>query len=155
MVPLFLELLQVSIGTRERLSRVPSAVEWQAIMDEAQRQAIAGILACGLERLPIEQKPLQAILLQWIGLSLQIEQRNALTTKVCGEVVRQMEKDGLQCCVLKGQANHRYYPDGMANRRSCGDIDIWAVQDNGSKTHSSVHRVLEYVDSHFERDGLC
>lgn len=155
MISLFLELLQVSLGTREKLSRVPSAVEWQAIMDEAQRQAIAGILACGLERLPIEQKPLQAILLQWIGLSLQIEQRNALTTKVCGEVVRQMEKDGLQCCVLKGQANHRYYPNGMANRRSCGDIDIWAVQDNGSKTHSSVHRVLEYVDSHFERDGLC
>ena len=152
---LFVELLQVSLGTREKLSRVPSAVEWQALMNEAQRQAIAGILACGLERLPIEQKPPQAILLQWIGLSLQIEQRNALTTKVCGEVVRQMEKDGLQCCVLKGQANHRYYPNGMANRRSCGDIDIWAVQDNGSKTHSSVHRVLEYVDSHFERDGLC
>lgn len=155
MISLFLELLQVSVGTRRMLTRVPSAVEWQALMDEAQRQAIAGILACGLERLPIEQKPPKAILLQWIGLSLQIEQRNALTTKVCGEVVRQMEKDGLQCCVLKGQANHRYYPDGMANRRSCGDIDIWAVQDNGSKTHSSVHRVLEYVDTHFERDGLC
>lgn len=54
---LFVELLQVSLGTREKLSRVPSAVEWQALMDEAQRQAIAGILACGLERLPIEQKP--------------------------------------------------------------------------------------------------
>ena len=152
---MFLELLQVSIGTREKLSRVPSVVEWQALMDEAQRQAIAGILACGLERLPVKQKPPRAILLQWIGLSLQIEQRNALTTKVSGEVARQMEKDGLQCCVLKGQANHRYYPPQLSNRRSCGDIDIWAVQDNGSKTHSSVHRVLEYVDSHFERDGLC
>lgn len=38
-----------------------------------------------------------------------------------------MEKDGLRCCVLKGQANHRYYPEGMANRRACGDVDIWTV----------------------------
>ena len=165
---LFVELLQVSLGTREELSRVPSAVEWQGIFDEAQRQAVAGILACGIERLPKEQQPPQTILLQWIGLTLQIEQRNALTTKVCGEVAGQMEKDGLRCCVLKGQANHRYYPEGMAKRRACGDVDIWtvsgerlAVSDeratvNGYRlSNGSVREVLEYVDAHWERTGLC
>lgn len=30
---LFVELLQVSLGTREELSRVPSAVEWQGLYD--------------------------------------------------------------------------------------------------------------------------
>lgn len=154
---LFIELLQVSLGTREELSRVHSAVEWQGLYDEAQRQAVAGILACGIERLPKEQQPPQTILLQWIGLTLQIEQRNKLTTKVCGEVVGQMEKDGLRCCVLKGQANHRYYPDGMANRRACGDIDVWTepnkFQVSSSKFH--VREVLESVDAHWERTGLC
>ena len=154
---LFVELLQVSLGTREELSRVPSAVEWQGLYDEAQRQAVAGILACGIERLPKEQQPPQNILLQWIGLTLQIEQRNALTTKVCGEVAGQMEKDGLRCCVLKGQANHRYYPEGMAKRRACGDIDVWTepnkFQVSSSKFH--VREVLEYVDAHWERTGLC
>ena len=154
---LFVELLQVSLGTREELSRVPSAVEWQGLFEEAQRQAIAGILACGIERLPKEQQPPQALLLQWIGQTLQIEQRNALTTKVCGEVVGQMERDGLRCCVLKGQANHRYYLEGMANRRNCGDVDIWAcpVHGEGFMVKGSVRRVLEYVDTHYERDGLC
>lgn len=154
---LFVELLQVSLGTREELSRVPSAVEWQGLYDEAQRQAVAGILACGIERLPKEQQPPQTILLQWIGLTLQIEQRNALTTKVCGEVTGQMEKDGLRCCVLKGQANHRYYPEGMAKRRACGDIDVWTepnkFQVSSSKFH--VREVLKYVDAHWERTGLC
>ena len=154
---LFVELLQVSLGTREELSRVPSAVEWQGIFDEVQRQAVAGIIACGIERLPKEQQPPQTILLQWIGLTLQIEQRNKLTTKVCGEVVGQMEKDGLRCCVLKGQANHRYYPEGMANRRACGDIDVWTepnkFQVSSSKFH--VREVLKYVDAHWERTGLC
>jgi len=154
---IFIELLQVSVGTRDGLSRVPSAVEWQCLFDEAQRQAIAGILACGIERLPKEQQPPQMLLLQWIGLTLQIEQRNALTTKVCGEVAGQVEKDGLRCCVLKGQANHRYYPERMANRRNCGDVDVWTepnkFQVSSSKFH--VREVLEYVDEHYERDGLC
>ena len=166
---LFVELLQVSLGTREKLSRVPSAVEWQGLFDEAQRQAVAGILACGIERLPKEQQPPQTILLQWIGLTLQIEQRNKLTTKVCGKVVGQMEKDGLRCCVLKGQANHRYYPEGMANRRACGDIDVWTVPAKSlefrveslesveklKSSKSSTCQVLEYVDEHWERTGLC
>lgn len=154
---LFVELLQVSLGTREELSRVPSAVEWQGLYDEAQRQAVAGILACGIEWLPKEQQPPQTILLQWIGLTLQIEQRNKLTTKVCGQVVGQMEKDGLRCCVLKGQANHRYYPEGMANRRACGDIDIWTEPNKFQVSNSKFHvrEVLEYVDSHWERTGLC
>lgn len=151
---LFIELLQVSLGTREELSRVPSAVEWQGLYDEAQRQAIAGVLACGIERLSKEQQPPQAILLQWIGLTLQIEQRNKLSTKVCGKVVGQMEKDGLRCCVLKGQANHWYYPSQMSNRRSSGDIDIW-VQGLGFKVQGSVREVLEYVDAHWEWTGLC
>lgn len=58
-----------------------------------------------------------------------------------------MEKDGLWCCVLKGQANHRNYPGGMANRRNCGDVDIWV--------QGSVREVLEYVDANWERTGLC
>ena len=154
---LFVELLQVSLGTRDGLSRVPSSVEWQGLFDEAQRQTVAGILACGIERLPKEQQPPQTILLQWIGLTLQIEQRNALTTKVCGEVVGQMEKDGLRCCVLKGQSNHRYYPEGMENRRACGDIDVWSEPNKFqvSSFKFQVHKVLEYVDAHWERTGLC
>lgn len=51
---LFIELLQVSLGTHDGLSRVPSAVEWLGIYEEAQRQAIVGVLACGIERLTKE-----------------------------------------------------------------------------------------------------
>ena len=171
---LFVELLQISLGTRDMLSRVPSAVEWQELFDEAQRQAVAGILLEGVQRLTVQDSRFavnlpKELMLQWIGLSLQIEQRNALTTKVCGEVVGQMEKDGLLCCVLKGQANHRYYPEGMSNRRNCGDVDIWVepikslkfrdeslksvTKSRSSKSYTS--QVLEYVDAHYERDGLC
>ena len=154
---LFVELLQVSISTREGFSRVPSAIEWQAIFDEAQRQAVAGVITCGIERLPKELQPPQELLLQWIGLTLQIEQQNKMTTSVCQKLCSQFEKDGFHVCVLKGQANHRYYPIEMGKRRNCGDVDVWVEP---SKFHVSsskfqVKEILEYVDAHYERDGLC
>ena len=160
------------------MNRECSAAEWFSVLEEAERHAVVGIMVCGLDRLKtsgakcMESLP-QGLMLQWIGEVMQIEQRNALTTKVCGEVVGKMEKDGLRCCVLKGQANHRYYPEEMGNRRNCGDVDVWAepvreghtdITDNTesakrgflvSSSKFQVRSVLDYVDAHYERDGLC
>lgn len=154
---LFLELLQISVGNREELSKIPAAREWADALDEAQRQAVVGVLVSGMERLPKEQLPPQVILLQWIGLCQQIEAQNTVTTKTCQELCEQFEKDGFKDCVLKGQANHRYYPKEMANRRSCGDIDIWVVPSEfkDSSSNYQVRKTLEYVDSHWTRTGLC
>jgi len=84
-----------------------------------------------------------------------IEQRNAQTTDVCRELVWQFERDGFKCCVLKGQANHAYYPEGLEKRRSCGDVDLWVVSKADGSGQTEVRRVLEYVDAHWERTGLC
>ena len=104
---MFLELLQISIGTRDSLSRVPSALEWESILDEAQRQAVDGIMVAGLEKLPDNQRPPQMILLQWIGVCQQIEAQNSITTKSCIKVCNKLDKDGYYACVLKGQSNYR------------------------------------------------
>lgn len=69
---LFYELMQVALGTWKRLSRVPSVREWEAVYDEAERQAVVGVFLEGLQwcivhdegcmaNLPIDLK------LQWIG----------------------------------------------------------------------------------------
>ena len=148
-------LLQVSMGTREVLPSVPSVLEWDYLLAESQRQAILGVMLCGLEKLPKEQQPPQDILFQWIGLTIQIEQCNALTSKACKSVVERFEVDGFHTCILKGQANHRYYPEEMGKRRNCGDVDVWVVPEDGKSEKDDVRRVLEYVDAHWKRTGLC
>lgn len=153
MINLFIELLQVTLGTREKLSQVPSMLEWKAIYNEAERQAVAGIMVTGLERLPNNQRPPQAVLLQWIGFCQQIEIQNSLTTKICQKICKQLDEDGFLVCVLKGQSNYRYYPQEMKNRRSCGDIDVWVVPSDICR--HPVRKVLEYVQSNFEMNGLC
>lgn len=153
MQDLFIELLQVTLGTRGNLSRVPSASEWQFLLDEAQRQAVDGIMVAGLERLPDNQRPPQMILLQWIGMCQQIEVQNTLTTKTCQQICEQLDFDGFFACVLKGQSNYRYYPTEMKNRRSCGDVDVWVVPKAESK--HPVKEVVEYVDANYNMDVLC
>ena len=153
---LFVELLKITIGTHDSLSRVPSVVEWNYLFNEAQRQAVVGIMVAGLERLPKNQRPPQILLLQWIGLCQQLGAQNTLTTKTCHSICDRLKNDGFKACVLKGQSNYRYYPAAMKNRRNCGDIDVWIqTEPDGRSKRYNVRRVIEYVQNHYDMNGLC
>jgi hypothetical protein len=150
----FFELLQLSLGTRDCLSRAPSALEWEGLFTEADKQALIGIIISGLERLPEPQKPPKELLLTWIGITIQIEQQNKLTTPVCKRICQQLEKAGFTPCILKGQSNYRYYPPELRNKRSCGDVDVWVQPEEEGCKHP-VKTVIEYVQSNLNMNGLC
>ena len=150
----FVELLQVSLGTRDWLSRIPSDAQWGELLEESLRQAVAGVLMSGIERLPQEQRPPIELKLEWIGEVLLVEAANEHATKACKRLCDELERDGFRVCVLKGQANHRYYPEAMRRRRSCGDVDVWVLpKDNGKRDY--VRRTLKYVESKHKLTGLC
>ena len=100
---LFFELIQIALGNRECLSLTPSAQEWVDIYKESERQAVTGILIHGIDRLPAEQRPSQALLLQWIGVGQMIEQRNRLLNGRCKELLSNLTSAGLHPTILKGQ----------------------------------------------------
>lgn len=153
---LFFELLQVAIGNRNKLTRPLSDKEWRQMLDMSVKQSLAGIVFAGVEKLPKEQWPFQNVLFEWIGLVTEIESRNRQTTEACKDLCGKLEIDGFKACVLKGQANHSYYPKELRNRRTCGDIDIWAKPNTEVRgQRSDVRTVLEYVDENWERTGLC
>lgn len=82
----FFELLQVALGTRSELSGFPTANEWSSVFNEAQKQAVVGLLLDGLERLPAKQRPAQEILLEWIGLAQMVETTYALQCEQAKEL---------------------------------------------------------------------
>lgn len=137
---LFFELIQVAIGNREKLSRVPTAGEWLAIYDEAERQAITGVMVAGLERLPKEQRPHQELLLQWIGISEQIRQGNLSLTNRCKLLQRKVSELGHKSSILKGQGVALYYDEPLRDLRQSGDIDIYV--DCGLKAALEIARQL-------------
>lgn len=54
---LFFELLQVAIGTRNRLPSTPTLEEWEEIQNLCKKQTMVGIGFVEMKRLPQEQWP--------------------------------------------------------------------------------------------------
>ena len=123
---LFFELIQVSLGNREQLSRQPSEGEWRLLYALAEKQSLTGVLLDGIENLKSIDSAIhipQAFLLNWIGERLQIEARNKLQNERTKELCCLLQEEGFRCCVLKGQGTALYYEH--SEYRQCGDIDIW------------------------------
>lgn len=123
LMSLFFELLQVALGTREKLSRVPTAAEWNDLYNESERQAVVGVMLGGLERLPQEQLPPLELKLQWIGMVQMMEAEYKVHCERAKELTSRFRSVGFKSCVLKGVGMAQYYP--VPERRQCGDIDLW------------------------------
>lgn len=132
----FLELLQISLGSRDNFSEDPSAEKWDALYEESEKQSVTGFMLVGIEKLPKAQRPPQELLLQWIGVGQMIEQQNKQVNKRCVDIEKFFADSGFRSCILKGQGNSLMYTNPML--RQPGDIDIWI---DGSKDEiiSFVH----------------
>lgn len=129
---LFFELLQVALDNRERLTKTPSAAEWMEIYAESERQTVSGILLYGIERLPVEQRPPQVLLLQWIGVGQIIERHNHLLDERCKKILSNLTSVGLHPTILKGQGIAQCYPKVLQKLRQSGDIDVY-ISDSREK----------------------
>lgn len=141
---LFFELLQVALGNRQSLSRVPSQEGWNTLYEESERQAIAGVMLGGLEKLPKEQRPSLDLLLEWIGSEQIIEQTVILHQKRAKEVTELFKDNGYKTCILKGIGMSLLYPNPLA--RQCGDLDIW--------TDGNRKEVMSWLRSQYKIDEV-
>ena len=97
------ELLQVAIGTRSEFSSAPTADDWSRLFQFAKKQAMIGVLFSAIERLPQEQRPPKAMLMEWFGLAEYIKRQNALLNKRAGEITEKMAADGYRSVVMKSR----------------------------------------------------
>lgn len=121
---MILQLVQVALGHRKKLSYSPPEKEWWQLYNTALKQTVAGICFAGVEKLPKEQWPSQNLLFEWIGMTEQIKQRNAVVDKQTTEMWKRLKVEGLNAAVLKGQGIACGYGE-LASLRQSGDIDIW------------------------------
>lgn len=119
------ELLQIALGSRERLNFIPTSKDWTQVYYESQRQAVTGIMLHGLNRLPSEQRPPQAIILQWIAAGQMIMQRNKIMDNRCHELLAKLKDAGIRGTILKGQAIAQLYDKELKSLRQSGDIDVY------------------------------
>lgn len=125
---LLLELLQIALGKRDRLSHVPSKEEWRDLFADAQKQSVVGIAFAGVQRLPEEQWPPRALLFEWIGAAESIKQRNATLDRQCVKLQKRFGEAGIRSSILKGQGVARYY-----NGRPSSSIINENLEHNSSR----------------------
>ena len=129
---IFLELLQAAVGKRRCLSKVLTEEEWIQVYGLFKKHALLGIGYVAIQKLPREQWPPKAMILQWVAIAQQIRQRNLELSEECNEVVTILKHDGIESVVIKGQSNLENYPEELRDFRSSGDIDLWTKLTNDS-----------------------
>ena len=146
---LFYQLIRVSIGTQETLSRLPSEAEWKELFEMAVKQSLVGVCFMGFSRIgtgsddPSTDSRLEntfarigmseELYFNWMGMALQIQMRNEQVNRQCVEVQQMIENAGFRTFIMKGQGNAVLYnsSEDLSLFRQSGDIDIYL--DGGFK----------------------
>lgn len=126
----FLQLVQISLGSRTRFDAVPDEAEWWSILDEAEKQKLTSFLFTGIDRLESDQLAPFKPRSRFTAKAFQLAAKNASTDLHAAEVTRIFAEMGRASCVLKGQGTALLYD--FPERRQCGDIDLWVEGDTDS-----------------------
>lgn len=121
---------------------IPECVEqinWHELFIFGQKQAIAGVLWMGVERLTDipNNKPTDDDVLEWMSLTTRISRRSNTVNEKARWVSKTFLKEGFRTCLLKGQGNALMYP--LPLLRHAGDIDIWV--------EGGAEKVIDYVNT--------
>ena len=140
-------ILQYCLGYKGNISNVVASMDWQKQYSFASKQAILGLCFDGIERLgkeypeELKKNPIERdLLMTWMGAAQQIRRQNMKVNMVASKLYSMLRKDGLRCCILKGQGNALMYPNAYS--RNPGDIDVWVK--------ASREDITEYAKCHFK-----
>ncbi len=145
----FFSLLRYSLGEQQEPPIIADD-EWEAVNVMAAEQSLTGVLCQGVIRMSAAVSLSDEVRLTWLLQTGQIAEVNRQTNAACAKVVKRLQREGYDCCVLKGQGNALIYPNPMA--RIPGDIDIWVRGDIpsiiklGRQTNPEAKPMYHHID---------
>lgn len=129
----FLALVRAGLWEKNVNLREYGNTDFDEIMRLAEEQSVVGLVTAGLEHVQDVKVP-KEILLQFIGQSLQLEQRNLAMNLFIAEIVDKMRIAGIYTLLVKGQGVAQCYERPLS--RTSGDVDFLLSQDNYSKARA-------------------
>lgn len=96
----------------------------------AEEQSVLGIVAAGLDHVVDVKLPKESVL-QFIGQTLQLEQRNRQMNSYIAETVLNMRRQGIYTLLVKGQSIAQRYARPLW--RASGDVDFFLSDENYAK----------------------
>jgi len=129
----FFELLRAGLflDKEARILEHGSSVDWRGIYCLAEEQSVSGLVAAGIDTLPLSERPPQQVVLQFVGQTLQLEQRNKAMNAFVAKLIDKFRKEDVYTLLVKGQGIAQCYEQPLW--RACGDIDLLLSPDNFEK----------------------
>jgi len=113
-------------------------VDWGEVYLLAEEQSVIGLVAAGIEAVQGEWLKVhgsslvpQAVALQFVDQTLQIEQRNKAMNQFIARLVSEMRNAGIYTLLVKGQGVAQCYEKPLW--RPSGDVDFFLSDDNYEK----------------------
>lgn len=138
MEKLFYELIQVSTGQLDCLSRGPEPEEWQELHEMARHQHMIGVCYHGVKQLfEFGLRVPQDLVIDWMAEAEAVQESNLGMDQRCAKVMQILSEKDVRASVLMGQGIARDYGE-LRSLRYPKNIDIC--------TEDSLERLLEVAN---------
>lgn len=139
----FFALLRAGLWNKEVHLAQYGEIDFSVIQQIAEEQSVVGLIVAGIEKVT-DVKPAKKDVLQLIGQTLQLEERNKAMNYFIGVLVDKMRDAGIYTLLVKGQGVAQCYEKPLW--RSCGDVDFLLSSNNFEKAYSFLTPLAQHVD---------
>ena len=142
-------MLRAGLWEKEAQLAPYGEIDFSAVLDLAEEQSVVGLLAAGIEHV-VDKKPQKRDVLQFIGRTVQLEQRNQAMNYFIGVLVEKMRKAGIYTVLVKGQGVAQCYERPLW--RSCGDVDFFLDDENYERAKRFLKPLAASVEEEYVRE---
>ncbi len=133
-----LHFLQSSLWPSCKYNKKLVHKEYEEIINISMGQAVQGLVCDALLKNNVKLE--QSDVFEAIALQQQIEQQNRIVNHELVKFVRELEQEGIDYIVVKGQTMASHYPNPLA--RMPGDVDMYFVNENYDKVKKYVEKQI-------------
>lgn len=140
----FFEIMRAGLWEKEVRLLPYGDVDYAEIMHLAQKQTVVGLVAAGLEHVTDIKIP-QAWALQFVGQTIQLEQRNKAMNAFIAKLISKLREEDIYTSLVKGQGIAQCYEKPLW--RVAGDVDLYLSKDNYEKAKAFLIPLAQHIEA--------
>lgn len=148
----FLELVRTGLWEKEARLLQFSEVDYEEVMCLAEEQSVIGLVTAGLEHVADVKVP-KEVLLQFIGLTIQLEKTNADMNAFISKLIVSLRNKNIPTLLLKGQGIAQSYERPLW--RTSGDVDLLLSPEEYERAKEFLSPHSDYTKEIIETLEYC
>ena len=144
----FFALLKAGLWEQDVELQKYGDADYSKVIQFATEQSVVGLVAAGLEHV-IDVNVPKADKIQFIGQTIQLEQRNLAMNAFIAALIQKLRDAGIYTVLVKGQGVAQCYERPLW--RACGDVDSFFDSENYEKAKPFLSALASSVEEEEKR----